>query len=227
MPDNQSSYTYSPPPERALEILYIDEEILALNKPSGLLSVPGRGPDKDDCLLSRAQKDYPELLAVHRLDMGTSGVILMARNKAMHRQLSALFERRQVQKHYIARVYGKPNPQSAQIDSPLLGDWPNRPRQKIDWKSGKEAITHYQLQDHDAAKNTSLLQVKPVTGRSHQIRVHLASIGHPILGDALYAPDHVIAMSQRLLLHAVSIVLNHPHTKQQLNIICPAIFEQS
>lgn len=220
-PDSNS---YLPPPDLGLEILYVDEHLLALNKPSGLLSVPGRGASKSECLLSRAQKEYPELLAVHRLDMGTSGVMLFARDKICHRQLSDLFAQRQVQKKYGAIVTGRPQPRSATINAPLICDWPNRPKQKIDSDKGKQAITEFTTLQHNEQDNTSYLEIKPLTGRSHQIRVHMASIGHAILGDTLYASESVIAMSSRLLLHAEQIEFLHPKNLQPLRIDCPAPF---
>lgn len=225
MSSHPDTASYQPPPDLGLDVLYIDEHLLALNKPSGLLSVPGRGVAKSDCLLSRANRDYPELLAVHRLDMGTSGVMLFARDKTCHRQLSELFAQRLIRKKYRAIVTGRPLPSSATINTALICDWPNRPRQKIDPCKGKQAITEFTTLHHNEQENISHLEVKPLTGRSHQIRVHLASIGHAILGDTLYASESVIAMSPRLLLHATRVEFLHPVNQQLVSITSPAPFE--
>lgn len=224
MSDHLISTTYEPPQDQGLDILYIDDHLIALNKPSGLLSVPGRGPDKSDCLLTRAQRSYPTALAVHRLDMGTSGILILARSKDVHRQLGKLFEQRLVEKHYTAMVDGRPEDCSGKIDAPLISDWPNRPRQKIDWKNGKKAVTHYRLLNYNRKADTSLLHLRPITGRSHQIRVHLHSIGHTILGDSLYAPSRIALKSPRLLLHAHYLALTHPVSGQAMEISCPALF---
>lgn len=224
MSDDLISAPYEPPQNQGLDILYIDDFLIALNKPSGLLSVPGRGPDKSDCLLSRAQHIYPTALAVHRLDMGTSGILILARTKDTHRQLGQLFEQRLIEKHYTARVDGRPENTVGKIDSPLINDWPNRPRQKIDWQKGKNAVTHYQVLSYDQGSNTSLLHLRPITGRSHQIRVHLQSIGHAILGDSLYASSRIAMKAPRLLLHANYLALTHPASGQTLEISCPTHF---
>lgn len=215
---------YAPPTHNGLILLYQDEALLALNKPSGLLSVPGRGEHKQDCLASRVQLEYPEALVVHRLDMGTSGIILMARCKGIQAQLGKLFEQRLVKKRYLAIVAGHPEPAEGEINLPLIGDWPNRPKQKVDQEQGKPAKTLYQVLSHNLQTNTSRVELTPLSGRSHQLRVHMSSIGHPILGDQLYATGTTRDCVDRLQLHAEWICLNHPATGAPLAISCPVPF---
>ena len=189
------------------ELVHEDADFLVVNKASGLLSVPGRGPDKQDCLIHRVQAVYPEALAVHRLDMSTSGLLLLARSPEMHRELSKLFEQRQVAKRYIAVLAGKLAAESGEVDLPLICDWPNRPRQKVDFEVGKPSQTRYRLLAYDAASDTSRVELEPITGRSHQLRVHMQSLGHPILGDELYGDE---ASAPRLLLHATRLEFLEP-----------------
>lgn len=202
---------YTPPPDTGLQLWHVDAALLVVEKPSGLLAVPGRGADKQDCLLRRVQVRFPDALAVHRLDMETSGLMVFARGKAMERALSILFQSRQVHKKYIAVVAGKPDPTTGTLAWPLLADWPNRPRQKIDLLHGKPALTHYRMLSYDPATDTARLELEPVTGRSHQLRVHLQALGHPILGDALYGGSHYLR-APRLLLHACNLSFPHPQT---------------
>lgn len=195
-------------------LVFVDEHMVVLDKPAGLLAVPGRGPDKQDCLAARAQRLWPDALVVHRLDMATSGLFLMARGAAMQRRLSMAFERREVDKRYVAVVAGRlQTPAGAQdawarIDLPLGADWPNRPRQVIDAARGRPSVTRWRVLETGA--DCTRVELEPVTGRSHQLRVHLLAIGHPILGDALYAPPGVQARAPRLLLHACQLRLLHP-----------------
>ena len=205
-----TSPEYRPPAQQELQIHYADEQLIVLDKPAGLLSVPGRGADKQDCLSSRVQRRYPEALNVHRLDMETSGLIIMARNPAMQRSLSRLFEQRRIEKHYMAVVDGYVRQQQGSVDLALVCDWPKRPRQKVDAKHGKAAMTRYHRLQYHAQTNCSVLHLVPITGRTHQLRVHLMSIGHAILGDRLYAPAHVINKAPRLLLHASYLAFEHP-----------------
>ncbi|WP_367850262.1 RluA family pseudouridine synthase [Rhodoferax sp. WC2427] len=205
-----------------LDTVYADDHLLVFHKPSGLLSVPGRGPDKQDCLSARAQRAYPDALVVHRLDMATSGLVVMARGIAMQRILNAAFANRAVDKRYTAVVAGRPIGDQGQIDLPILVDWPNRPLRKIDPEHGKPSCTRWQVLE--ALEDRTRLALEPITGRSHQLRVHLAAIGHPILGDALYAPPAVQAMAGRLLLHACSLALQHPATGAPLRWDCAASF---
>jgi tRNA pseudouridine32 synthase/23S rRNA pseudouridine746 synthase len=193
------------------ELVHEDAGFLVVNKASGLLSVPGRGPDKQDCLIHRVQAVYPEALAVHRLDMSTSGLLLLARSPAMHRELSKLFEQRQVAKRYIAVLAGRLAVESGEVDLPLICDWPNRPRQKVDFDVGKPSQTHYRLLAYDAASDTSRVELEPITGRSHQLRVHMQSLGHPILGDELYGDE---GSAPRLLLHAARLGFQVPGTTE-------------
>ena len=207
---------YCPPPDSGLDIRHIDADLLVVDKPSGLLSVPGRGPGMDDNLASRVQARFPEALIVHRLDMDTSGLLVMARNAEAHRALGRLFELRQVDKAYVAVVAGRVGEKQLSIDLPLIADWPNRPRQRVDFVLGKTALTHLEVLSHDAASDTTRVRLTLETGRSHQLRVHLQSIGHPILGDDLYAPPEILAQTPRLLLHAALLAFRHPVSGERL-----------
>ncbi len=207
---------YTPPPHSGLEILHKDDALLVLNKPTGLLSVPGRGAERQDCLTARVQKEYPEAMSVHRLDMETSGLIVMARSRCVHRQLSRLFAQREVDKRYVAVVDGRLQPLAGEIDLPLSADWPNRPRQKIDYQNGKASKTRFSVTHYDARENTTRVCLVPQTGRTHQLRVHLQALGHAILGDRLYAGSAVAERSQRLLLHAAFLGFRHPVTGEGL-----------
>ena len=220
---------------RALQPLYVDHSLLVFDKPAGLLSVPGRGPDKQDCLASRVQATWPDALVVHRLDMATSGLMLMARSLTAQRALSLAFEQRRVEKRYTAVVSGhlQPNGSGWQvIDLPIAVDWPRRPLRVVDAATGQPSLTRWQTlpSDHwqtlrsDRWPDATRLTLAPVTGRSHQLRVHLLAIGHPILGDALYAPADVVARAPRLLLHASELTLAHPLSGAELNFASPAPF---
>lgn len=214
------------PPAGVLDILYADAALLAVNKPAGLLSVPGRGDDKQDCLSARVQALYPDALVVHRLDMATSGLVIFARGEAMQSRLSCLFRDRQIDKRYLAVVAGELAAAAGAIDLPLICDWPNRPKQKVDVERGKPSLTHYRrlaCGPDGFGEPSSRVELAPVTGRSHQLRVHLAALGHPILGDALYAGP-AAARADRLLLHATDLTLPHPLTAAALHLHCPAPF---
>lgn len=202
-----------------LDCVHADEQLLVFDKPAGLLSVPGRGADHQDCLSARAQALWPDALVVHRLDMATSGLLLMARGLAMQRLLSTAFAQRRVAKRYIAVVQGQPAADSGSIAAPLGPDWPNRPRQIVDPVHGKPSLTHWSVLAR--AGSQARLALEPVTGRSHQLRVHLASIGHPILGDPLYGDA---ASAPRLLLHACTLAFVHPVGGQLLQLHRPAPF---
>lgn len=199
---------------QAIELIYADASLVLVNKPSGLLSVPGRGPERQDSVASRVQSILPDALIVHRLDMETSGLMLLARGKAAHRTLSIAFQDRKVGKNYVAVVAGRLDPPCGQIDFPLSTDWPNRPRQMIDQAQGKPSLTLFRVSEQ--GEETARVELQPVTGRSHQLRVHLCGLGHPILGDGLYAPPAVQAMSSRLLLHATMLSFAHPVDGRQL-----------
>jgi tRNA pseudouridine32 synthase / 23S rRNA pseudouridine746 synthase len=212
-----------------VRVLHRDGAFLVLDKPDGLLSVPGRGADKADCLSVRVQAQDPDALIVHRLDMATSGLILMARGAQMQRRLSRAFAERQVSKRYIAVVAGLAEAPTAPadwsvIDLPIAADWPNRPLRMIDRERGQASVTRWRVLAHDGAAGTTRVELEPVTGRSHQLRVHLKAIGHPILGDALYAPPAVASAAPRLLLHACSLRFTHPLSGAAMEFSSPAPF---
>ena len=218
--------------ESGFDLIFEDSALLVFNKPSGLLSVPGKGPEKADCLRTRVQQVYPEALTVHRLDMSTSGILLMARSAELHRHLSIAFANREVEKRYIAVVDGQvagnapdsPDYAWQLIDRPIATDWINRPLQKIDALEGKASQTRYKVLSYDAATDTTRLELAPVTGRTHQLRVHMQSIGHSILGDHLYASPEMQAKSTRLMLHASELHLAHPVTDKPLAFQCDCPF---
>lgn len=213
---------YDPPTSPYLDILYQDDDLLVLNKPSGLLSVPGKAPHHKDSLQLRVQRVFPGATIVHRLDMATSGTLVMALNKPSHVGISRQFELRQTSKTYIARVYGQVNKDEGTVDLPLICDWPNRPKQMVDHERGKQAQTHWKVIGR--ADQETLMELTPVTGRSHQLRVHMLSLGHPILGDRLYAHPTALTMASRLQLHAQQLGFNHPIGGHTLNFDCPAPF---
>jgi len=191
-------------------VVHGDEHCIVALKPSGLLAVPGRGDSGRDCFSERVRGRHANALIVHRLDMATSGLMLFACSLAAQRALSGAFERREVHKRYVAVVAGRMATHEGEIDLPLAADWPNRPRQQVDHGRGRAALTRYRVLDVDAAHDTTRVELEPVTGRSHQLRVHLCAIGHPILGDALYASAAVQAAAPRLLLHAAALAFAHP-----------------
>jgi tRNA pseudouridine32 synthase/23S rRNA pseudouridine746 synthase len=198
-----------PLPE-ALGVVHGDAACIVVVKPAGLLSVPGRGEHLQDCVASRVQAMFDDALVVHRLDMATSGLMLFARGAGAQRALSIAFAAREVHKRYVAVVDGLIERDCGAIDLPLMADWPNRPKQKADREHGKPSLTRYRVLARDAAARTTRVELEPVTGRAHQLRVHLLSLGHPILGDALYAPPEVQARADRLLLHASALRFTHP-----------------
>lgn len=225
--------TYLPNPVADdIVVRYEDEALLVLDKPAGLLSVPGRGADKQDCLSARVQRRWPDALVVHRLDMATSGLIIMARGLHMQRVLSQMFASRQVEKRYEAVVDGQlpvTNVPTGQepwqlIDLPIWLDWPQRPRRSIDRQRGQPSQTRWRPLANAPGENTTRVVLQPVTGRSHQLRVHMLALGHPILGDALYAPPTVAARAERLLLHATQVCLCHPITQEPLQVDSPVSF---
>ena len=214
------SFAYVPPPD-APAILHADHEILVVGKPSGLLSVPGRGEDKADCLIGRLRGAFPTVLLVHRLDQDTSGVMVFALTPHAQRHLSKQFEDRRVKKAYVARVAGRLQPATGRVDLPLIVDWPNRPRQKVDHDQGRPAQTDWRV--IRAGEDETRVRLFPLTGRSHQLRVHMAELGHPILGDPLYAAG-AAADHPRLMLHAESLRLRHPDSGIQQGFSQPAPF---
>lgn len=201
---------YRPPADTGLEVVHADDDLIVVVKPAGLLSVPGRGDDRADCLVSRVQRRFPDALTVHRLDMATSGLLVFARGEAAQRALSLAFAARQVGKRYEALVAGRVAQDAGEIDLPLITDWPNRPRQVVCFERGKPSLTRYHVLGCEAGGTQTRVSLEPVTGRSHQLRVHLLALGHPILGDELYAPD--AHRFPRMMLHAAELSLRHPRT---------------
>lgn len=203
-----------PPCSEPVNTLYADEHILIVEKPSGLLSVPGRHPQNKDCMIARVQTHYPKAQVVHRLDMDTSGLMVVALNPGSHKHISKQFEARTTEKTYIARVFGVPEPHSGTIEAPLICDWPNRPKQKVCEETGKPAQTHYEVLSHN--EREARVKLTPITGRSHQLRIHLAHIGHPILGCEFYAHEQARSMVNRLMLHASALTFSHPNTGERV-----------
>ena len=214
---------YNPPREPWLHILYQDAHIMVVNKPSGLLSVPGRLEEHKDSVMTRIQRDYPQAESVHRLDMATSGVIVVALTKAAERELKRQFREREPQKSYVARVWGHPSPEKGVVNLPLICDWPNRPKQKVCFDTGKAAQTEYEVLAC-LPDNSARVALKPITGRSHQLRVHMLALGHPILGDNFYAHPEAKAAAPRLLLHAESLTITHPAFGNSMTFRQPAEF---
>lgn len=218
-------FVYQPPMSPYLEIIYQDKDLVVLNKNSGLLTVPGRLPEHQDCLENRVKRVLPTATVVHRLDMATSGLLIMALNKPAHVAISRQFEQRKISKSYIANIYGRLEQEQGEVNLPLICDWPNRPMQKVDHENGKKALTHYQILKrlNVGEEQTTLVELTPITGRSHQLRVHMLSLGHPILGDRLYAHPQALALSDRLQLHAKTLQFAHPVTEATLSfeVKCP------
>lgn len=211
------------PVPQGIEIVTIDDAFIVANKPSGLLSVPGRGLDKTDCLSARVQAEFPVALVVHRLDMETSGLMVFARNLDAQRALNRAFEQRLVEKYYVAIVTGTVDSDQGTINLPLICDWPNRPRQVVDHAIGKPSTTHYVVLARDETLMQTRVGLTPITGRSHQLRVHMASLSHAIIGDSLYSvnppPD-----GQRLLLHAAKLGFPHPLSGEPVNCVSDVPF---
>ncbi|MBK1634277.1 RluA family pseudouridine synthase [Rhodovulum adriaticum] len=209
------------PPDTPLDVLHEDHELLVVNKPSGLLSVPGRGAHLADCLLSRVQLAFPQALLVHRLDRDTSGVIVFALTPPAQRHLGLQFEKRQTKKTYVARVWGRLEPKTGTVDLPLIVDWPNRPKQMVDHENGKPAITDWRVQRYE--DGTTRVRLMPKTGRSHQLRVHMQALSHPILGDPFYA-EGPARDAPRLMLHAEELRLRHPDGGRGMSFRAPCPF---
>ena len=206
-----------------LNIIYQDEDLLVLSKPSGLLSVPGKAEDQRDCLETRAQTELPQSLLTHRLDLETSGIFMMAMNKPAQAHINKQFEKRQTKKEYIARVWGHVENDNGHIDLPMRCDWENRPRQMICHEHGRAAQTDCEVLKREETGFTRML-LKPITGRSHQLRVHMEEIGHPILGEVFYAHDDAENAADRLQLHAQSLSIYHPTTQEFVTFTDPAPF---
>ena len=210
----------------SIPVLHVDEFLLVADKPAGLLSVPVGGPGRDDCLATRIQACWADARIVHRLDAATSGLVLFARGAEMLRRMSLAFEQRVVGKQYVAVVHGHVAQDSGEIDLPLAEDADNRPRQLVDPVRGRRALTRYRVLDRQGtgADAVSRLELKPVTGRAHQLRVHLLSLSHPILGDPLYAPPESAARFARMHLHATRVAFMHPHTRVPMVFDSPVPF---
>lgn len=223
------SFVYQPPMIPYLDFIFRDEDMVVAHKPSGLLSVPGKAQEHKDALITRVNTVLPTATVVHRLDMATSGILVMALNKDSHRHISKQFELRKTKKRYFAKVYGHITDDKGDVDLPLICDWPNRPKQMVDHERGKRALTHYEVIERAVDANGqafTLVALYPITGRSHQLRVHMLALGHPILGDRLYAHPDALAMASRLQLHAESLCFIHPNNGQWLNFQCQVPFSQ-
>lgn len=215
---------YRPPPDDGLAVLACDEALIAVDKSAGLLTVPGRGEHLQDCLLHRVQARHAAARLVHRLDLPTSGIVVFALTAEAQRALARAFEQRLADKRYVAVVAGvMPQPQG-EIDLPLACDWPNRPRHVVDPLHGRRALTRYRVLNADEARGTTRVALQPLTGRTHQLRVHLQAIGHPILGDGLYAHAAARDAAPRLLLHATRLALPHPLSGGAWAVESPAPF---
>ncbi len=218
----------SPPPylvphsQEEIRILHADEDLLLVRKPDLLLSIPGRHPLNKDCLITRLQQDYPSASIVHRLDLDTSGIMVIPLNKPTHAHISRQFQQRTVNKTYTAIVYGQVKDDAGEIDLPIACDWENRPLQTICHDRGKSALTRFEVLERQEDRTRLLL--KPVTGRSHQLRIHMRELGHPILGCDMYAHEEALAMAPRLMLHATTLGFEHPVSGQWLEGNCPPDF---
>ncbi len=215
-------FIYRPPSDPWLDVIYQDNDLIAINKPSGLLSNPGRDPAHYDSAWSRIIAEFSTAQLVHRLDMSTSGLIVFAKNKEAERHLKMQFRERITHKLYYARVWGTLNQAAGRIDLPLICDWPNRPKQKVCFIEGKASITDFETIKTE--KKTTLVRLLPVTGRSHQLRVHLLALGNPIVGDEFYAPPEAIRYSPRLQLHAAELCFLHPSDNRPMHLFAPCPF---
>lgn len=210
--------------DRPIGIVFADDDLVVVDKPYGLLSVPGRDPANRDCVPSRLRDEFGELRIIHRLDLDTSGLMVLARNAEAHRRVNRQFEQREVEKFYEALVWGIPTGDTGKIELPICVDWPNRPRKIIDPINGKHALTYYRVLDRNSETNIARVELKPITGRSHQLRVHLAAIEHPILGCPFYAHEAARAAAERLTLHARKLQITHPSTGATLQFEAPTPF---
>ncbi len=217
-----ADFTYDPPND-PLDIIYSDDYIIVLSKPAELLSVSGRKQEHKDCLELRVQKEFPNARIVHRLDMSTSGLMIMALDADTHRNLSLQFEQRKTQKVYIARVWGDVKSDKGLVDLPLICDWPNRPLQMVDHENGKAAQTNWEVLEREDGGVTRMA-LYPITGRTHQLRVHMAELGHPILGDDFYAHEQAYKAESRLQLHAHKLMIYHPDGGDQIRFEAPCSF---
>jgi tRNA pseudouridine32 synthase/23S rRNA pseudouridine746 synthase len=213
---------YRPPLDPYLSVLYVDDDILVLDKPSGLLSVPGKDPSLWDCLEYRARQKWPTAGMCHRLDKDTSGVLVMALNKRAHGRIGSQFEHRKTTKSYVARVDGIIEQDTGLIDLPLATDWENKPRQRVDWENGRPSQTEWAVLEREPS--ATRVRLFPLTGRTHQLRVHMKAIGHVILGDAFYADPAAFAAADRLQLHAAELGFTHPTSGEFQVFVAPTPF---
>lgn len=211
-----------PHSQEEIRILHEDEHLLLVRKPDLLLSIPGRHPLNKDCLITRLQRDYPTASIVHRLDLDTSGIMVIPLDKPTHAHISRQFQERKVEKSYHAVVYGVVANEAGEVELPIRCDWERRPLQMIDHEKGKYALTRYEVLER--VEDRTRLLLKPVTGRSHQLRIHMRELGHPILGCDMYAHEEALGMADRLLLHATTLAFEHPATGEWLSGECPADF---
>ncbi|GLQ15810.1 RluA family pseudouridine synthase [Maritalea porphyrae] len=217
------AFVYEPPTNPFLSVIHVDDDILVLNKPSGLLTVPGKAAEHSDCLEARALEEFPSARIVHRLDMDTSGVVIMAMRADAHRHLGLQFERRHTSKTYVADVFGVIENEQGEIDLPLRCDWPNRPKQMVDHEQGRKALTKWRVINR--TETSTRVELTPITGRSHQLRVHMLELGHPILGDRFYASGDALEASERLQLHALSLTIHHPTGGERVTFEAPLPFQ--
>ncbi|WP_205729261.1 bifunctional tRNA pseudouridine(32) synthase/23S rRNA pseudouridine(746) synthase RluA [Ferrimonas aestuarii] len=213
---------YRPPTTPFLDVLYQDDAIMVVNKPSGLLSVPGRDPKHADSVYNRALTLTPQVFVVHRLDMATSGLMVLALTKDAERELHRQFREKEPSKTYLARVWGHLSEPEGEVDLPLICDWPNRPLQKVCFEHGKPSQTQYRTLSQD--DTSTLVELTPITGRSHQLRVHMLSLGHPIVGDEFYAEGDAFNAADRLLLHAHKLCITHPESNDPIEFEAPLPF---
>lgn len=213
-------FAYDPPPDAPV-ILHVDDQIIVVDKQAGLLSVPGKLEGRQDCLESRLRAIYPDTLLVHRLDCDTSGVMIFARTKKAQGFLGQEFEKRRSKKVYVARLWGHLHPDAGRVDLPICADWPNRPKQMVNYEQGRPAQTDWQVVDRPPGETR--VRLMPLTGRSHQLRLHMAEQGHPILGDPIYA-DGAAQAFPRLMLHAESLELHHPADGRLVRFTAPCPF---
>jgi tRNA pseudouridine32 synthase/23S rRNA pseudouridine746 synthase len=223
-PSATPDVVYNPPPDTGLDIVHIDDHLIVLDKPGGLLSVPGRGEGRDDCLISRVQRRFADAMIVHRLDMATSGLLVLARGQEMQSRLSQLFQHREVDKRYVAIVHGLMQADAGEVDLPLITDWPNRPMQMVCHERGKPSQTRFAVLARDVPSGQTRVELEPITGRSHQLRVHMLSLGHAIVGDPLYGDQAVQRRYPRLMLHASQLTLPHPMTGEKQVWLSPPPF---
>jgi tRNA pseudouridine32 synthase/23S rRNA pseudouridine746 synthase len=216
------AFDYHPPLEPYLSVVHVDDDILVIDKPSGLLSVAGKDPALADCLAARAARRYPGARIVHRLDKDTSGVMVLGLSRRAISGLGIQFEKRQTKKAYVARVWGEVEGEAGRVDLPLATDWENKPRQRVDFERGRRAVTAWSVLAREA--EATRLRLVPHTGRTHQLRVHMLAIGHPILGDPFYATGAARAAAPRLTLHAERLGFIHPGDGRPREFLVPAPF---